>query len=95
MEGDSLQVTWNPLSKSLHNGILLGYALRYYEINTTHNFSSDYQRKDVSPSSSSLIFGDLGRFALYGIQIAAFNERGFGAWSNVLMFYTAEDGKLK
>lgn len=90
---DSLLVTWNPLSKPLHHGKLLRYVIRYYMINTTHNVSNEYQRKDVPPSVNSLVLDDLGRFALYGIQIAAYNERGMGQWSNELLFYTAEAGK--
>jgi len=93
MEGDSLLVSWNPLGKSSYHGILLGYALRYYEVNSTHNFTAEYQTQHVPPSANSLILDALGRFALYGIQISAFNERGFGPWSDVLTFYTAEDGR--
>jgi len=85
----SIGVKWDEVPKSLRNGDIMGYIIRYHS-----GTSSGQQRKEVS--SPSTRFADLTHLTKntnYTITVLASNGKGNGPASDPIVVATSDGSK--
>ena len=84
----ALEVSWHPVAEDDRKGIILGYIVTL--TNTTGHVLSNV----TVPGGETLstIFGGLEIWTNYSAQISAFNSKGYGPWSAVVVGNTDEEG---
>ncbi|XP_074627543.1 uncharacterized protein LOC141885641 [Acropora palmata] len=83
----ALEVSWLPVTEEDRNGIILGYLV------TLTTTTGDVLSNVTVPGGETLstIFGGLEIWTNYSAQICAFNSKGYGPWSAVVVGNTDEE----
>ncbi|XP_036356590.1 protein sidekick-2-like isoform X5 [Octopus sinensis] len=82
---NSVNVTWQPPTKSSWNGILKGYIVEYCKEN-----NAEFKVKVSFDPNSSTIWKeltDLDKFVTYEFRILAYNKKGNGPTSKPVMYF--------
>ena len=84
----ALEVSWLPVTEADRNGIILGYLV------TLTPTTGDVLSNVTVPGGETLstIFAGLEIWTNYSAQICAFNSKGYGPWSAVVVGHTDEGG---
>ena len=84
----ALEVSWLPVTEEHRNGVILGYLVA---LTTT---TGDVLSNVTVPGGEtlSITFGGLEIWTNYSAQICAFNSKGYGPWSAVVVGNTDEEG---
>ena len=80
---DEISLEWTGISRAGARGEVLGYQIQYWLSELHENpviQSTKYSFEILEPNRTAIIKG-LQAFAQYRIRILAFNEGGFGVWS--------------
>ena len=80
---EEIALKWTEISKADARGEVLGYHIQYWLSELHENpviQSTKYSFEILEPNRTAMITG-LQAFAQYRIRILAFNEGGFGIWS--------------
>jgi len=85
----ALEVSWLPVTEEDRNGIILGYLV------TLTTTTGDLLSNVTVPGGETLstILGGLEIWTNYSAQICAFNSKGYGPWSAVVVGNTDEEGE--
>ena len=84
----ALQVSWLPVTEEDRKGIILGYLVTLF--NATGHVLSNVTV--LGGETLSTGFGGLEIWTNYSAQICAFNSKGYGPWSAVVVGNTDEEG---
>jgi len=85
----SIGVKWDEVPKSLRNGDIMGYIIRYHS-----GTSSGQQQKDVSsPSTRFAKLTHLTKNTNYTITVLASNDKGDGPASDPIVVATSDGSK--
>ena len=80
---EEISLEWTEISRAGARGEVLGYQIQYWLSELHENpiiESKKYSFEILEPTRTATIKG-LQAFAQYRIRILAFNEGGFGIWS--------------
>lgn len=80
---------WGPLPTKYIHGVLLGY-----EMNFTRDKTNFTKVLNILPNITNYRVTGLERYTRYVISLAAVNEVGVGVFSDDVIVWTDEDGKL-
>ena len=89
LSSTELLVEWNPLPAKYIHGILLGYQMKF-----TRDKTNVTKVLNILPNITNYHVTGLERYARYVISLAAVNEVGVGVYSDDVIVWTDEDGKL-
>ena len=99
----SLLITWDPIPRTLVNGILLGYRVFHHQSSGEQQIGSRRRRRAVEslnqtvevlpPNATFLKIANLRKFTNYSFRIVAFTSKGDGKISQTFNVSTDEDGK--
>jgi hypothetical protein len=89
----SLQVSWQPPSVSLQNGLLQGYKI-YFEPIANDNINDNDDIDTRKTTALTIVLTSLKKYSNYSIQVLAFTRMGDGVLSQPIFCHTEEDGKL-
>ena len=83
----SLRVTWQPPPLIDQNGPITSYFITYHTIDDALNSGT------VSATGNESIISGLDPFVSYSVQVAARNDKGLGAFSNIIDQVSGQDSK--
>ena len=89
LSSTELLVEWNPLPTKYIHGILLGYQMKF-----TRDKTNVTKVLNILPNITKYHVTGLERYARYVISLAAVNEVGVGVYSDDVIVWTDEGGKL-
>ena len=99
----SLLITWEPISRILINGILLGYRVFHHPI--LKKPTAKRQRRAIEtlndtievvpPNTTFIEIFNLRKFTNYSFQVVGFTSKGDGKLSQTFNVSTDEDSKYK
>jgi len=97
VNSSSIRVTWQPPPTQQHNGVIIGYRVRYAsEWATQQDRSSDPPRDAatvmMTASDRSCVISGLATWNVYRIWVSAFTRAGEGPNSDVIVVQTDEGG---
>lgn len=95
-----INVTWEPIEKTLQYGIILGYRINYKKEALSPTLARR-KRRSIGFLEAEVLGGDnitwildgLEKFTNYCIQVVGFNSKGDGNTSESLCVLTDEDGE--
>ena len=85
----AIMIQWQPPPPESHNGQLMGYIVRY-KLAGYAEHTPWYTKEVQNPAQLSYLLDDLIVWQNYQIQIAAFNEKGVGTYSQSIFVRTKE-----
>jgi len=93
----SVRITWRPPPRQHHNGVIIGYRVRYaLEWTVEEDLSSEPPRDAITVmktgSDRSCVISGLATWTAYGIWVSAFTRAGEGPNSDVIVVQTDEGG---
>jgi len=93
----SILVTWRPPPDQHHNGVIIGYRVRYSLEWTVQDDLSSEPPRDATTimntgSDRSCLISGLATWTVYGIWVSAFTRAGEGPSSDVIVVQTEEGG---
>ena len=80
---------WNPLPAKYIHGVLLSYQMKF-----TRDETNVTKVLNILPNITNYHVTGLERYARYVISLAAVNEVGVGVYSDDVIVWTDEGGKL-
>lgn len=89
LSSTELLVEWNPLPENYIHGALLGYQMKF-----TRDETNVTKVLNILPNITNYHVTGLERYARYVISLAAVNEVGVGVYSDDVIVWTDEGGKL-
>ena len=89
LSSTELLVEWNPLPTKYIHGILLGYQMKF-----TRDKTNVSKVLNILPNITKYHVTGLERYTRYVISLAAVNEVGVGVYSDDVIVWTDEGGKL-
>ena len=89
LSSTELLVEWNPLPENYIHGALLGYQMKF-----TRDKTNVTKVLNILPNITNYHVTGLERYARYVISLAAVNEVGVGVYSDDVVVWTDEGGKL-
>lgn len=98
MDSTSLRLTWTPPLEANQNGVLIAYKISYTKIslgNAVPFDSQTYMTIEVDASKRTHDIGNLDKWTVYELKMAASTIKGDGPWSTPVSAQTDEDGELQ
>jgi protein sidekick len=85
-------IQWQPPVEKHHNGILMGYMIRYRLFGY---IDSPWSYRNVTNEAQrNYLIQELITWKDYEIQVAAYNDKGVGIFSDSIKIKTKEGGKI-
>lgn len=85
----SIVVKWEKIPSNLTGGIIVGYEVKVYR-----NDSRDKAVSTMMVNCENVTIKELGRYTPYVIVVAGASRGGRGPYSDPVVCFTDEDGKL-
>lgn len=92
LDAQQLLVTWRPPERDLWNGELLGYTIGYHKFGGSDQ-SYNYTKVGIPGGEGVSDFRLIGleKYTQYSVTVQAFNSKGDGPASDIVMAHTLED----
>jgi len=90
----AIEIAWHPLPANKTNGQILGYHLAYcVAVNDVEVENATLI--NVKATMTRIVIGTLQKYTPYKIWVSAYNSKGDGPYSDVIIVKTDEDGMFE